>query len=177
MASQAHLGHATGLWHPSNARYIYGIRDGIHIISLDVTASHLRRACKIVESVVAESGIVLFVGTRSGQEQSVIRAAQLSGGYHVFERWIPGTITNRSQILRKGFLKTVNPKDEDVEGYASMKGESVALKPDLVVVLNPLENHVLLRECRQSHIPTIGIVDTDCNPTLVTYPIPANDDR
>lgn len=177
MASQAHLGHAAGLWHPGNARYIYGIRDGIHIISLDATASHLRRACKIVEATALEGGLILFVGTRSGQERSVIKAAELAGGCHVFDRWIPGSITNRIQILGKCRTKVIDQHDEEIPGFESQLGKECPLKPDLVVCLNPLENHVLLRECNQHHIPTIGVVDTDCNPALVTYPIPANDDR
>ncbi|KAF2148849.1 ribosomal protein S2 [Myriangium duriaei CBS 260.36] len=176
MASQAHLGHATGLWHPGNARYIYGVRDGIHIISLDVTASHLRRACKIVQETASQGGLILFAGTRSGQERSVVKAAELAGGCHLFDRWIPGSITNGIQILGNCRTKVVNHLDKDVSGYEGQLMLHGPVKPDLVVVLNPLENHVLLRECNQHNIPTIGVVDTDCNPALVTYPIPANDD-
>ncbi|PSK50351.1 37S ribosomal protein MRP4, mitochondrial [Elsinoe australis] len=176
MAAQSHLGHATGLWHPANSRYIYGIRSGIHIISLDATASHLRRAAKIVRSTTAEGGLVLFVGTRDGQSQSVVRAAELSGGCHLFDRWIPGSITNAHQILANCRMIVKDANDNEVTGFEDQLGKHRALKPDLVVVLNPLENYVLLRECRQHNIPTIGVVDTDCNPTWVTYPIPANDD-
>ncbi|KAF4549760.1 Ribosomal protein S2-like protein [Elsinoe fawcettii] len=176
MAAQSHFGHATGLWHPGNARYIYGIRSGIHIISLDATASHLRRAAKIVRSTTAEGGLVLFVGTRDGQSQSVVKAAELAGGCHLFDRWIPGSITNAHQILVSCRKTVLDMEDKEVPGFEDQLSKHPALKPDLVVVLNPLENYVLLRECRQHNIPTIGIVDTDCNPTWVTYPIPANDD-
>ncbi|PNS21936.1 37S ribosomal protein MRP4, mitochondrial [Sphaceloma murrayae] len=176
MAAQSHFGHATGLWHPANSRYIYGIRSGIHIISLDQTASHLRRAAKIVRSTTAQGGLVLFVGTRDGQMQSVVKAAELSGGCHLFDRWIPGSITNAHQILANCRLIVKDADDETVPDFEDQLGKHPALKPDLVVVLNPLENYVLLRECRQHNIPTIGVVDTDCNPTWVTYPIPANDD-
>jgi len=177
MASQSHLGHHTGLWHPGNARYIYGIRDGIHIISPDVTASHLRRACKIVEGTAFKGGLILFVGTRKGQERAVIKAAELAMGCHLFDRWVPGSITNRIQLLASCRRKVVDPLDNEVHGYDEQVLQEGPLKPDLVVVLNPLENFVLLRECKQNNIPTVGVVDTDCNPTWFTYPIPANDDR
>ncbi|QIX00166.1 hypothetical protein AMS68_005683 [Peltaster fructicola] len=180
LASQTHLGHRTSLWHPANARYIFGTwgqaHDAIHVISLDVTASHLRRACKIVSGVAAKGGIILFVGTRDGQALPVVRAAAMAGGCHLFDKWIPGTLTNSQQILGKCAKKVVNELDEDLLGFESQLPQRAALKPDLVVCLNPLENYILLHECGQHNIPTIGIIDTDVNPTWVTYPIPANDD-
>ncbi|KAH9834272.1 Ribosomal protein S2 [Teratosphaeria destructans] len=179
MASQTHIGHATSLWHPANAKYIFGVRgthDPIHIISLDVTAAHLRRACRIVKGVTERGGLVLFVGSRSGQARTVVKAAQMAKACHLFDKWIPGSITNGQQILGKCQKKVVNEFDEEIEGFEEQLYENSALKPDLVVCLNPLENYVLLHECGLHHIPTIGIVDTDVNPTCVTYPIPANDD-
>ena len=177
LASQSHLGHATSLWHPGNAQYIFGIRDGIHIISLDVTAAHLRRAAKIVSAVVERGGLVLFVGTRADQDRCVVKAAELAGGCHLFEKWIPGTLTNGNQLLERCKVKVVDQYDREIPGYEEQLKDRPVLKPDLVVCLNPLENYILLHECRTNNIPTIGIVDTDTNPTWVTYPIPANDDR
>lgn len=179
IASQTHIGHSTSLWNPANARYIFGIRgdaDPIHIISPDATASHLRRACKVVSGVAERGGLILFVGTRQGQARAVVRAAQLSKGCHLFSKWIPGSITNGQQILGKCEKKVVNELDEPVEGFEDQLFAKSALKPDLVVCLNPLENYVLLHECGLNNIPTIGVIDTDANPTWVTYPIPANDD-
>lgn len=177
LASQAHLGHSTSLWNPGNARYIYGIRDGIHIISLDVIAAHLRRAAKVVSGVAERGGLILFVGTRAGQDRCVVKAAELARGCHLFERWTPGSLTNGQQILGRCRVKVVDHLDQDVPGFEEQLAERASLKPDLVVCLNPLENYVLLRECGQNNIPTIGIIDTDADPTWVTYPIPANDDR
>ncbi|KAL2866756.1 mitochondrial 37S ribosomal protein uS2m [Aspergillus lucknowensis] len=176
LASQTHLGHSTSRWNPQNSRYIFGIRDGIHIISLDVTAAYLRRAAKVVEEVAARGGIILFAGTRHGQKRTVVRAAELAGGYHIFERWIPGSLTNGEQILGHCEVKVVNALDEELPEYAEKLEDNPALKPDLVVCLNPIENVVLLRECGLNNVPTIGIIDTDADPTRVTYPIPANDD-
>ena len=142
-----------------------------------MTAAHLRRAAKVVQEVSRRGGMVLFVGTREGQDTAVVRAAQLAKGYHLFERWIPGSITNGQQILGKCAMKVVNHKDETVPGFEEQLFERPVLRPDLVVCVNPLENYVLLHECALNNIPTIGIIDTNVNPTWVTYPIPANDDR
>ena len=159
-----------------NSRYIFGIRQGIHIISLEVTAAHLRRACRVVSGVAERGGLILFVGTRPGQERCVVRAAEMAKGCHLFERWTPGSITNGVQLLGRCKTKVVDEFDQHVPGYESELKDRPVLKPDLVVCLNPLENWVLLHECGLNAIPTIGIIDTDANPTWVTYPIPANDD-
>ncbi|KAH0283792.1 ribosomal protein S2, partial [Aureobasidium sp. EXF-3399] len=176
LASQSHLGHSTSLWNPANARYIFGVRQGIHIISLDQTASHLRRACAVVRGVAQRGGLILFVGTREGQERIVVKAAELAGGCHLFDRWIPGSITNGAQILGRCRTKVVDENDKEIKGFEEQLEAKGALKPDLVVCLNPRENYVLLHECGLNNIPTIGVIDTDANPTWVTYPIPANDD-
>ena len=105
-----------------------------------------------------------------------MNAAKLAGGCHLFERWIPGSITNGQQILGQCRLKVVDENDQELQGFGHQLTDRAVLKPDLVVCLNPLENYVLLHECGLNNIPTIGIIDTDANPTWVTYPIPANDD-
>ncbi|KAL8677201.1 MAG: hypothetical protein Q9186_006343 [Xanthomendoza sp. 1 TL-2023] len=176
LASQSHLGHSTSLWNPLNSRYIFGIRSGIHIISLDITAAHLRRACRVVSGITERGGLVLFVGTRRGQDRCVVNAAKLAGGCHLFERWTPGSITNGHQILGRCRMRVVDEFDQPIPGLENQLLERPALKPDLVVCLNPLENWVMLHECGLHGIPTVGIIDTDANPTWVTYAIPANDD-
>ncbi|KAL8823893.1 MAG: hypothetical protein Q9170_008296 [Blastenia crenularia] len=176
LASQSHLGHSTSLWNPSNSRYIFGIRSGIHIISLDITAAHLRRACRVVSGVAERAGLILFVGTRKGQNRAVVTAAKMSEGCHLFERWTPGSITNGHQILGRCRMRVVDEHDRPIPGYEEQLLERPSLKPDLVVCLNPIENWVMLHECGMHGIPTIGIIDTDADPTWVTYPIPANDD-
>jgi len=167
LTAQSHLGHATSLWNPRNSAYIFGIRDGIHIISLDATFSYLRRAAKIVTEIARRGGLILFVGTRDGHEDIVVNAARRAGGYHVFERCA---------------VKVVDVLDRELPQYSARMAESAAagahpvLKPDLVICLNPLENEVCLHECGLHNVPTIGIIDTDADPSWVTYPIPANDD-
>ncbi|PGH14018.1 ribosomal protein S2 [Helicocarpus griseus UAMH5409] len=176
LASQTHLGHATSLWNPANSQYIHGVRQGVHIISLDVTAAYLRRAAKVVREVARAGGVILFVGTRQGQRSIIVNAANRARACHVFDRWIPGSLTNSDQILGHCKKKVVNALDEELPGYDHKLATVPSLKPDLVVCVNPLENRPLLHECGLHTIPTIGIIDTDANPTHVTYPIPANDD-
>ncbi|KAI4155592.1 MAG: hypothetical protein LQ340_000906, partial [Diploschistes diacapsis] len=145
LASQAHMGHATSLWNPKNSRYIFGVRQGMHIISLEQTAAHLRRACRVVAGVAERAGLVLFVGTRAGQERTVVAAAKMAGGYHLFTRWTPGSITNGQQILNRCEVRAVDPFDREIDGLKEELAENApALKPDLVVCLNPMENWVLL---------------------------------
>ncbi|KAI9708693.1 MAG: hypothetical protein M1828_002677 [Chrysothrix sp. TS-e1954] len=176
LASQAHFGHSTSLWNPSNSGYIFGIRSGIHIISLETTLIHLRRAARVVSGVAERGGIILFVGTRKDHDRYIVRAAQLAGAYHLFETWTPGGITNKDQILGRCSTQVVDEFDRPVRGFEEQMVEHLPLTPDLVVCMNPLENYVLLAECGMKGIPTIGVIDTDADPTWVTYSIPANDD-
>ncbi|GAB0132689.1 hypothetical protein EsDP_00001117 [Epichloe bromicola] len=176
MASQAHMGHNTSLWNPANSRYIYGVRQGIHIISLETIAAHLRRAARVVEEVAYRGGVILFVGTRKGQMEIVTKAAELAGACHLFTKWTPGAITNRDVILKTQATKVVDHLDGELDGFDLYKGMARPLLPDLVVCLNPLENYTLLYECGLKNIPTIGVIDTNVDPSWVTYTIPANDD-
>ncbi|ROW15705.1 hypothetical protein VPNG_02213 [Cytospora leucostoma] len=176
MSAQTHMGHHTSLWNPANQRYIYGVRAGIHIISLEETAAALRRAARVVEEVAYLGGLILFVGNRKGQMEVTARAAELAGSCHLFSKWVPGTITNRDQILGREELRVVDERDRPLEGFERHLLERRPLLPDLVVVLNPLENYTLLQECAQENIPTVGLIDTDADPTRVTYVIPGNDD-
>ncbi|KAI1757562.1 hypothetical protein F4782DRAFT_537104 [Xylaria castorea] len=176
MASQAHMGHHTSLWNPANARYIYGIRQDIHIISLEHTAAHLRRAARVVEEVAYRGGLILFVGTRRGHTQIVAQAARLARACHLFTKWMPGSITNSDVILNGMEVQMLDENDQPLPGFDRHLQDRRPLVPDLVVCLNPLENYTLLHECALANVPTIGVVDTDTEPTWVTYAIPANDD-
>lgn len=175
LAAGAHLGHSTSLFRPSTQPYILGSYKGIHIIDLEQTLSYLRTASKVVEGVAERGGIILFIGTRENLQRPLELAAERCGGYYVATRWVPGTITNCTEI------SSWERQEVDFEGVATgrvLNADEVKglVKPDLVVILNPVENRVAVRECIQSRIPTIGIIDTDSEPSLVSYPIPANDD-
>ncbi|KIW28454.1 ribosomal protein S2 [Cladophialophora immunda] len=178
LANQTHLGHHTSLWNPSNSGYIFGVRDGIHIISLDITYAYLKRAAKVVQAVAERGGIILFIGTRKGMEEIIVNSAKLAEGYHIFHRWVPGALTNGQQILGDCGVKVVDIHDNQLPQYDDIlsRGYHQVMRPDLVVCMNPIENQVCLHECGIFNVPTIGVIDTDANPTWVTYPIPANDD-
>ncbi|KAK4203460.1 putative mitochondrial SSU ribosomal protein S2 precursor [Triangularia verruculosa] len=176
LAAQCHMGHHVSRWNPANSRYIYGQRSDIHIISLEQTAAHLRRAARVVEEVAYYGGLILFVGNRKGQMPIVTRMAEMAGACHLFQKWTPGCITNKDVLLQGGQLKIVDETDRELQGFDEHLRDCRPVTPDLVVCLNPLENYSMLRECAVATIPTVGIVDTDADPSWVTYQIPANDD-
>lgn len=166
LAAGLHLGHSTSLWEPATLPYIFGTRQGISIINLEHTLVHLRRACNVAREVAYRGGSILFVGTRPGFQDLTVEAARRCEGYHVSGKWIPGTLTNAQQVLGRHA-----PPDPENPGRAPK-----IFKPDLMVLLNPLENRIAIAEAQLNLIPTIAITDTDYDPRQVTYPIPANDD-
>ncbi|CAB11267.1 37S ribosomal protein mrp4, mitochondrial [Schizosaccharomyces pombe] len=174
LSSGAHLGHSTSIWNPYTQPFIYGKREGIHIISLDQTMVYLRRAISVVRSIAKENGIILFIGTRNGQKDSVVAAAKRARGYHIFDRWLPGLLTNAREVQGK-LGGSILCKDNRGKLIQTDKKPSYVF-PDLMVILNPLENKSACLEAQKTHVPTIGIIDTDADPRMVTYPIPANDD-
>ncbi|KAI0303361.1 ribosomal protein S2, flavodoxin-like domain-containing protein [Multifurca ochricompacta] len=160
LAAGAHLGHHSSLLNPNFIPYAYGTRAGITVIDLDRTLPHLRRAASLVRAVASRDGTIVFVGTRSDLRPTVLKAAQRIGsqGYHIAEKWLPGTLTNKVHFF----------------GPEVTLSERVV--PDLVIFLNPIPNLHAIRECAIEHVPTIGIVDSNVDPRIVMYPIPANDE-
>ncbi|CAO3597755.1 unnamed protein product [Absidia cylindrospora] len=166
LAAGLHLGHSTSLWEPATLPFIFGTREGISIINLEHTLVHLRRACNVAREVALRGGSILFVGTRPGFQTLTIEAARTCDGYHVSGKWIPGTLTNAHQVLGRH----ASPDPEDPGRPPK------TYQPDLMILLNPLENKIAIAEAQLGKIPIIAITDTDYDPRLVTYPIPANDD-
>ncbi|KAK2460576.1 hypothetical protein APHAL10511_007046 [Amanita phalloides] len=160
LAAGAHFGHASNRMNPNFMPYAYGTRAGITIIDLDQTLPLLRRAASLVRSVAYAKGTIVFIGTRPDLRPVVQKAAERVGdqGYCVGDRWLPGTLTNKIQVY----------------GADVVKEEQVV--PDLAILLNPLSNMNAIRECAIEHVPTIGIVDSNVDPRIVMYPIPANDE-
>lgn len=145
---------------PNFTPYAYGTRAGVTIIDLDQTLPMLRRAANLVRSIAYADGQIIFVGTRPDLRPVVQKAAERLGpqGYHVGDRWLPGTLTNKIQM----------------HGLDVVKNTKVV--PDLVILLNPFSNVNAIRECAIEHVPTIGIIDSNVDPRVVMYPIPANDE-
>lgn len=161
LAAGAHLGHAPSLASPFFLPYTYGTRGGLSIIDLDQTLPLLRRATSVTRAIAEADGLILFVGTGSEAQGAAVRkAAKRLGknGYHVDGRWLPGLLTNPFEVLGERAARETN------------------VKPDLVVFLNPIDNIKALRECGIARVPTIGIVDSNVDPRIVMYPIPANDE-
>ncbi|KAF7304675.1 40S ribosomal protein [Mycena kentingensis (nom. inval.)] len=160
LAAGAHFGHASTRMNRNFLPYAYGVRANSTIIDIDHTVPLLKRAANLTRAVAFAGGQILFVGTRPDLRHIVKAAADRIGrqGFYISDRWIPGTLTNAPELFG---LETA---------------QSMAVKPDLVVLLNPLSNLVCIQECTLSHIPTIAIVDSDADPRIVMYPIPANDE-
>ncbi|KAJ7470586.1 ribosomal protein S2, flavodoxin-like domain-containing protein [Mycena latifolia] len=160
LAAGAHFGHATSRMNPNFMPYAYGVRANSTIIDLDHTVPLLRRAANLVRAVAYAGGQILFIGTRADLRQIVKSAAGRIGkqGYYISDRWIPGTLTNTPEL------------------YSPQVAKETITVPDLVILLNPLSNITAIRECALSHVPTIAIIDSDADPRIVMYPIPANDE-
>jgi small subunit ribosomal protein S2 len=160
IASGAHFGHSKTLMNPNFVPYAYGVRAGITIIDLDHTLPLLRRAANVMRAIAAKDGSIVFVGTRPDLRNVVRRAAERVGSqaYHVGVRWLPGTLTNKVQL------------------FGSQEVSERRVTPDLMIFLNPLSNMNAIAECAIERIPTMGIIDSNVDPRIVMYPIPANDE-
>ncbi len=150
--ARVHLGHKASTWNPLMKPYIYGTRAGMHIFDLEQTQRHLQRAMNVAGHVAYRNGVIIFVNERPQFERLVQHAARESGEYFVSQRWRPGTLTNSYKLL--GTLRL----------------------PDLVVFLSVPPSKTAIKEVAMCSVPSIGIVDSDCDPRLIAYPIPGNDD-
>ncbi|KAK7206141.1 ribosomal protein S2, flavodoxin-like domain-containing protein [Myxozyma melibiosi] len=172
-AAGAHLGHEPSRLRKGNLPFILGEREGIHIIDMEKTVPYLRRACRVVSAIAERGGVIVFLGTRDNHDLVVVDCAQRMKANYVTRRWIPGALTNLKTVIGMHPVTAVDMEDNPVNAKVP---KNFVMVPDLVIVLNPVENRAALNECKIMRVPTIGIIDTDSEPTLVTYPIPANDD-
>lgn len=203
ITATSHLGHHRSLTCPTNYPLIYGTRSDIAIIDLRQTLSYLRRACNVIRETVENDGMVLFSNGVPGTEKAIQQATERLGanGYCLGTRpngkpstWVRGTLTNANEVLKRPRqvakqLRLSNPNvSSDPTGHSddphpqrrrppSSEGlESLKFLPSLIVLFSPRDSKVLIREAALKQIPTIGVIDTDVDPRVVTYPIPANDD-
>lgn len=179
LAAGCHFGQSVASFRPSFQPFVYGTYNGVHVIDLNKTLEQLQLACKVIEGVSEKGGSILFVGTHKNWSirESLIAAANRSRGYYVSKRWIPGTITNYVEVTKQ-ILDPFQKQQIDMadEVISTGKEHNLIIKPDLVVLLNPVENRNCIKECLAACIPTIGLCDSDMEPSLLTYPIPCNDD-
>ena len=192
----AHFGHQTSRWHPRMKNYIFTKRDGIHIINLELTAGMLDSACEFVKQVATEFGNILFVGTKKQAQEAVEEQAKRCDMYYVNTRWIGGTLTNFSTIQSR-IDHLVRLEDQQAKGGFRNLPKKEVLKiekeiarlnqqmsgfkemthlPATLFVVDTSKEGIALAEAKRVGIPVVAMVDTNCNPDEVDYPIPANDD-
>jgi small subunit ribosomal protein S2 len=192
----AHFGHHTSYWHPKMKRYIFTQRNSIHIIDLEQTVAMLEKACTFVRDLVAQGQSILFVGTKKQAQQAVEEEAMRCGMSYVNQRWLGGMLTNFATIqTRIDYLVRLEEKKDKGEFDCLSKKERLRLEkkilrlntqmgsfkevttlPGALFIVDPIKDKIALAEAKKLSIPVIAIVDTNCNPDSIDYPIPANDD-
>lgn len=191
-----HFGHNTRRWNPKMAPYLFGVRNGIHIIDLQQTVKSITQVYQLISKTVADGGTVLFVGTKRQAQETIKEEAVRCGMPYVTERWLPGTLTNwvtifdRIQEMERlermhetGEIDRITKKealliDREIDrlnirlnGIRNMKRI-----PELVFIVDVMREETAVREANSKNIPVIALVDTNCSPNGVDYVIPSNDD-
>ncbi|KAB2885177.1 MAG: 30S ribosomal protein S2 [Albidovulum sp.] len=190
-----HYGHQTQRWNPRMAEYIYGDRNGIHIIDLTQTVPMLDAALNVIRETVAKGGRILFVGTKRQAQKPVAEAAEKCAQYYMNHRWLGGTLTNWKTVSQS--IQRLKQIDEVLGGGAAgltkkerlgMEREQAKLQaalggiremgglPDLLFVIDVNKEDLAILEAQKLGIPVVAVVDTNCSPKGVDYVIPGNDD-
>lgn len=191
-----HFGHQKRRWNPKMGEYIYTSRDDIYIIDLQKTAKKIEEAYEAMKQIAENDGKILFVGTKKQAQEAAEENAVRTGMYFVNERWLGGTLTNfktiRSRIKR---LEEIEKMESDGTFALLPKKEVIKIRkeydklnknlrgiremkklPNALVIVDPRKEEIAIREARKLNIPVFGVVDTNCDPDMVDYVIPGNDD-
>jgi len=192
-----HFGHQTSRWNPKMKPYIFGARNGIHIIDLQQTVSMFKDLETVVRNLAASGGHILFVGTKKQAQEAVKEEAERCGMFYVHNRWLGGTLTNFSTIrqsierLRKLEEMENDPKIVDALTKKEMLGlrrekekleqslggiKSMRKLPDAIFVVDPKQEEIAVKEARKLGVPVIAVIDTNCDPDMVDFKVPGNDD-
>ena len=190
-----HFGHQTHRWNPKMAPFIFGDRNNIHIIDLSKSVPMLHQALVAVRDIVGSGGRVLFVGTKRQASDLVAEAANRCGQYYVNHRWLGGTLTNWKTIsnsirrlktleemlagettglTKKELLRLTRERDKLERSLGGIK--DMGGLPDIVFIIDTIKEQIAVQEAVKLHIPVVAVVDTNCDPAGITYPIPGNDD-
>jgi small subunit ribosomal protein S2 len=190
-----HFGHHTRRWNPKMSSYIFGARNGIHIIDLEQTVPNLHRALQAVRDVAASGGRVLFVGTKRQAQEPIAEAAKRCGQYYVNHRWLGGMLTNFKTISQS--IKRLKELDEQIANPASglTKRELLELTrdrdkleralggikemgglPDILFVIDTNKEAIAVKEANTLKLPVVAILDSNSAPDGIAYPVPGNDD-
>jgi len=191
-----HFGHQTRRWDPKCKPFIYTAKNGIYIIDLNKTQEALDVAYAKMKEISEQGGKVLFVGTKKQAQQIILDEATRSGSFYINQRWLGGTLTN-FRTIQKRIKRLIEIEQMETDGTISVypkkeqiliHKEAVRLEnflggikemkklPDAVVIVDPKEDHNAVSEAKKLGIPVFGLADTNCDPALVDYAIPANDD-
>src|SRR3954468_8579468 len=196
LESGVHFGHQTRRWNPKMKPYVFGARNGIYIIDLQKTVDQTRAACAFAASVTAEGKKVLFVGTKKQAKEVVEEEAKRSGMYYVTNRWLGGMLTNYQTVKASiDRLKKIEglknspewnevPKkeqskyDRELDKLQKSLGGIQDMKklPGAIFVIDTEKEHIAVKEAKKLGIPTIAVVDTNCDPSNINYVIPGNDE-
>ncbi|MBF0686662.1 MAG: 30S ribosomal protein S2 [Cellulomonas sp.] len=197
LESGVHFGHQTRRWNPKMKRFIFTERNGIYIVDLQQSLSYIDRAYEFVSQTVAHGGSILFVGTKKQAQEPVAEQAARVGMPYVNQRWLGGMLTNFSTVHKRlQRLKELEQVDfDDVAGSSLTKKELLVLRrekdkltktlggirdmakvPSAVWIVDTNKEHLAVNEARKLGIPVVAILDTNCDPDVVDYPIPGNDD-
>ncbi len=191
-----HFGHQTRRWNPKMKPYIFTERNGVYIIDLQKTVKGLEKAYDFVRSVAQEGGSVLFVGTKRQAQDTISEEAQRCGQFYINQRWLGGLLTNfgtiRKRIQRMIELEKLDAEDSwgdyTKKEVSLLRKEKAKLEkylqgirdmkslPNALFVIDPRREDIAVLEARKLGIPVISIVDTNCDPEMIDYPIPGNDD-
>ena len=191
-----HFGHQTRRWNPKMAEYIFMKRNGIHIVDLQKTVEKFEFAYKIVAEMAKNDDVILFVGTKKQAQASIKEEAERCGMPYVSERWLGGMLTNfKTIITRIERLKKLEQMESDGTFDVLPKKEVILLRkekdklekniggiknmnklPDALFIIDPKKEETAVKEARQLGIPIVALVDTNCDPDLIDYVIPGNDD-
>jgi small subunit ribosomal protein S2 len=196
LESGAHFGHQTKRWNPKMKPYIFAARNGIHILDLQKTIAGLSDAYRFVVETVAGGGKILFVGTKKQAQEAVSEEAARAGQFSVTQRWLGGTLTNFSTIRKRlRYLQDLEEQRDRGDFARLTKAEGLKLEqeieklnrvfsgikrmdrlPGALFIVDPHKEDLAVKEARKVGIPIVAMVDTNCDPDLIDYVIPTNDD-
>ena len=195
VSAGAHFGHPASKWNPKYKKFISSIKNGIHIINLEITINKLEGVVKELSKIVSSGGNILFVGTKSQAKDAIQSSADHCGMYYITERWLGGTLTNYSTIKKSIRRLKLLEKDSSSIYESLTKKERSSLDreklrladlhrgikdmrhlPSAIFVVDAKHEKIAISEANCLGIPTFGIVDTNTDPNVVDFPIPANDD-
>ncbi len=196
LESGVHFGHQKRFWNPKMKRYIFAAKNGIHVIDLHKSIPMIEIAYKFVRDIAENNGTVLFVGTKKQAQESIETEAKRCGMFYVNQRWLGGTLTN-FKTLRKNISRLKEIEKMEAGGLfeklphkevASLKKEKGKIEkmlggiremtalPSVLFVVDTKKEEIAVKEAKKLGIPVVGIVDTNCDPDVIDYPMPANDD-